>query len=143
MKGGKGLEREKRESGKTMSQIRRFEDLQCWQRAVDLSVKIYEISSSGDFGKDFGFRDQLRRAAVSIASNIAEGKERETVPEFIRYLYIAKGSAGELRTQLNIAGRIGYISQEKLKLMINETETIGGMLGNLIKRLKQKGITLF
>jgi four helix bundle protein len=122
-----------------MSQIRRFEDLECWQRAVDLAVNIYEQSSSGELGKDFGLRDQLRRAAVSISSNIAEGKERETVPEFIRYLYIAKGSAGELRTQLNIAGRIGYISQEKLKLLTNETETIGGMLGNLIKRLKQKG----
>ena len=121
-----------------MSQIRRFEDLECWQRAVDLAVNIYEQSSSGELGKDFGLRDQLRRAAVSISSNIAEGKERETVPEFIRYLYIAKGSAGELRTQLIIAGKIGYIKQEKLDPLTSETERIGAMIGNLIKRLKVK-----
>ena len=79
----------------------------------------------------------MRRAAVSISSNIAEGKERETVPEFIRYLYIAKGSAGELRTQLIIAGRIGYLKEEKVKISINDTEIIGAMIGNLIKRLKE------
>ena len=79
----------------------------------------------------------MRRAAVSISSNIAEGKERETVPEFIRYLYIAKGSAGELRTQLIIAGRIGYLKEEKVKILINDTEIIGAMIGNLIKRLKE------
>jgi four helix bundle protein len=80
----------------------RFEDLECWQSAKSLAVELYAISNSGEFGKDFGFKDQIRRAAVSIASNIAEGKERETVAEFIRYLYIAKGSAGELKTQLLI-----------------------------------------
>ncbi|WP_419663446.1 S23 ribosomal protein [Desulfosarcina variabilis str. Montpellier] len=121
-----------------MAQIRRFEDLECWQRAVDLAVNIYEQSSSGELGKDFGLRDQLRRAAVSISSNIAEGKERETVPEFIRYLYIAKDSAGELRTQLIIAGKIGYNKQEKLNSLTSETERIGAMIGNLIKRLKLK-----
>ena len=63
--------------------------------------------------KDFVFHDQLRRAAVSIASNIAEGKERESTAEFIRFLYIAKGSAGELRTQLYIANKIGYIDYSK------------------------------
>ena len=119
--------------------VKRFENLKCWQCAVDLAVNIYEHSSAGELGKDFGLRDQLRRAAVSISSNIAEGKERETVPEFIRYLYIAKGSAGELRTQLIIAGRVGYISEETVNRLKNETEYIGAMLGNLIKRLKRKG----
>jgi four helix bundle protein len=140
----KGKRREKRErvkageAGEGFMSIVRFEDLECWQRAVDLAVNIYEESCSGELGKDFGLRDQLRRAAVSISSNIAEGKERETVPEFIRYLYIAKGSAGELRTQLTIAGRIGHIQKEKVDLLKSETEKIGAMIGNLIKRLKGK-----
>lgn len=82
--------------------VTRFEDLQCWKNAKALAVELYQISNNGEFGKDFGFKDQVRRAAVSIASNIVEGKERETVAEFIRYLYIAKGSAGELKTQLLI-----------------------------------------
>jgi four helix bundle protein len=85
--------------------VTRFEDLKVWQEATSLAVEVYAVSKNGNFSQDFGFRDQLLRAAVSIASNIAEGKERETVPEFIRYLYMAKGSAGELKTQLMIAGK--------------------------------------
>lgn len=68
-----------------------------------MAVEIYKASKEGELGHDYGFRDQLRKAAVSIASNIAEGKERETAAEFIRYLFIARGSAGELKTQLLIA----------------------------------------
>jgi four helix bundle protein len=92
----------------------------------------------GEFGKDFGFRDQLRRAAVSIASNIAEGKERETTAEFIRFLYIAKGSAGELRTQLYIANKIGYLDDLKFKELNEKVERLSGMIANLIKALKKK-----
>src|SRR5580765_7300739 len=76
--------------------VTHFEDLQVWQEAASLAVEVYAVSKNGDFSQDFGFRDQLLRSAVSIAANIAEGKERETIPEFIRYLYIAKGSSGEL-----------------------------------------------
>ena len=76
-----------------------------------MAVDVYTVSKSGDFNQDFGFRDQVRRSAVSIPSNIAEGKERETIQEFVRYLYIAKGSSDELKTQLMIAQRIGYIEQ--------------------------------
>ena len=134
-----GKTRKARQAGRIehMKTVKRFQDLNCWQRAVDLAVDIYKQSSIGELCKDFGLRDQMRRAAVSISSNIAEGKERETVPEFIRYLYIAKGSAGELRTQLIIAGRIGYLKEEKVKILINDTEIIGAMIGNLIKRLKE------
>lgn len=92
--------------------ISRFEDLAVWQRAMSLAAEIYAASKDGEFGRDFGLRDQIRRAAVSIASNVAEGKEKETVPELIRHLYIAKGSAGELKTQLMIAERIGYLHAE-------------------------------
>jgi len=89
----------------------RFENLDVWREATSLAVEVYAASKDGAFSQDFGFRDQLRRAAVSIASNLAEGKERETVPEFIRYLYIAKGSAGELKTQIIIAQQVGYVSK--------------------------------
>ena len=91
----------------------RFEELECWQKAKTLAVTLYQISKDGEFGRDFGLRDQIRRAAISIASNIAEGKERETVSEFIRYLYVAKGSAGEVMTQVIIAEEVGYLDREK------------------------------
>jgi four helix bundle protein len=117
--------------------ITRFEDLECWKEAVSLAVEIYRVSKEGEFGKDFGFRDQLRRAAVSVASNIAEGKERETVSEFIRFLYIAKGSAGELRTQLQIAKEVGYLEKEEFEGLKGRAEKMGGMIGNLIKVLKR------
>jgi four helix bundle protein len=118
--------------------LTRFEDLDCWKEATSLAIEIYRISSGGEFGRDFGFRDQLRRAAVSIASNIAEGKERETTAEFIRFLYIAKGSAGELKTQLYIAKEIGYLDEQIYPDLNRRAEKISGMLGNLIKAIKSR-----
>ncbi len=115
----------------------RFEDLKCWQEATSLAVKIYAASKDGEFGRDFSFRDQLRRAAVSIASNIAEGKERETIAEFIRYLYVAKGSAGELKTQLLIASEIGYLPHECSKELKHRVEKVSALIGGLIKTLKK------
>ncbi len=117
----------------------RFEDLDCWQEATDMAAEIYRITGSNDLAKDFGLRDQIRRSAVSIASNIAEGKERETIPEFIRFLYIAKGSAGELRTQLHIANRIGYLEQDLYMALNSKIERISSMLGSLIRTLKKGG----
>jgi four helix bundle protein len=118
--------------------VTRFEDLKVWQEATSLAVEVYAVSKNGNFSQDFGFRDQLRRAAVSIASNIAEGKERETVPEFIRYLYMAKGSAGELKTQLMIAGQIGYMGQDREAHLRRKVESVSAMLGALIRTLKKK-----
>ena len=120
--------------------ITRFENLDCWQEAVALAIEIYEISNKGELAKDFGFLDQLRRSAVSIASNIAEGMERETLNEFIRFLYIAKGSAGELRTQLLIAENIGYLTSAQGKELRGKVEKISAMIANLIKALKNKRI---
>ena len=102
--------------------ITRFEDLECWKEAVSLAVETYRITKEGGLEKDFGLRDQFRRAAVSVASNIAEGKERETVSEFIRFLYIAKGSAGELRTQLQIAKEVGYLEKEEFERLRGRVE---------------------
>lgn len=118
--------------------ITRFEDLEVWQEATSLAVEIYAVSKDGNFSKDFGFRDQLRRSAVSIASNIAEGKERETILELIRYLYIAKGSSGELKTQLFIAERVGYIGSDRAKVLRQAAEKISAKLGALIRKLKEK-----
>jgi len=117
--------------------LTRFEDLECWQEATSLATDIYKITSKGDIATDFGLRDQIRRSAISIASNIAEGKERETPAEFIRFLYIAKGSAGELKTQLYIAKEIGYLSQDKYQKLSERAEKIAGMLGNFIKAIRR------
>ncbi len=116
--------------------IIRFEDLDVWKESTSLSVDIYRISEEGRLRRDFGLVDQLRRSAVSIASNIAEGKERKTSAELIRFLYIAKGSAGELRTQLHIAKEIGYLVEDKFLELNQKLEKIGGMIGNLIKTIK-------
>lgn len=89
-----------------------FKQLLVWKKSKDLAVNIYGITNEGLFPKDFGLRDQIRRAAVSIPSNIAEGDELDTNKQSIRHFYIAKGSVAELRTQLEIAKEIKYISQE-------------------------------
>lgn len=118
--------------------VSRFEDLICWQEAAKLAVDIYSLSNTRKFSHDFGFRDQLRRSAVSIPSNIAEGKERETVPELIRYLYIAKGSAGELKTQLYLGREIGYIADDQYVALRQQVERVGTLVGALIKALKRR-----
>jgi len=102
---------------------------------MHLSVEIYQLFSGC---RDFGFRDQLQRAAVSIPSNIAEGYERNTNKEYIQFLYIAKGSCGELRTQLYLAEKLGYITSENANQLINKTRKISSMLYNLIKTRKEK-----
>lgn len=107
-----------------------FEDLQVWKQACRLAVNIYELLSNC---KDYGLKDQMTRAAVSISSNIAEGAERGTDKEFVRFLHIAKGSAAELRTQLYIAGEIGLINEEQRRKQVKTAETISAMLHGLIK----------
>jgi four helix bundle protein len=114
---------------------RSFEDLEVWKRASDLAVRIYEELRAC---KDFGLKDQMARAAVSIASNIAEGAERDTKPEYIRYLHIAKGSAAELRTQLYIASKIQVISAKVQMELTNELKEISRMLHGMIRTFKNR-----
>ena len=90
-----------------MSTIDKFEDMEVWQNARSITKKTYICSGSGQFSKDYGLRDQIQRAAVSIMSNIAEGFERGSNKEFIQFLFIAKGSAGEVRSQLYVALDLG------------------------------------
>lgn len=110
-----------------------FENLEVWKRGCRLSVRIYEILKES---KDYGLKDQMTRASVSIASNIAEGAERDTKAEFIRFLHIAKGSAAELRTQAYIACKIGILAEETQKEITEELKAISSMLHALIKSLK-------
>jgi four helix bundle protein len=108
----------------------RFEDLEVWKRATNLSVAIYRGTTSL---RDYGFRDQITRAGLSIPSNIAEGFERESEKECINFLSYAKGSAGELRSQIYIGNKIGYIANEKSQEWLQEAEQISSMLSGLIK----------
>jgi len=111
----------------------RFEDLEVWKKSYKLSVEIYKIFAGC---KDFGFKDQITRSSLSIPSNIAEGFERRSNREFIHHLYIAKGSCGELRTQLYVAVEIGYVSSENGARLITSAEEISYMLNGLIQRRK-------
>ena len=110
-----------------------FEDLEVWKRAARLSSNLYK--NLMDL-RDYGFRDQITRAGLSIPSNIAEGFERESNRECVRFLLYAKGSCGELRTQIYIGIDIGYIPKEAGLLWIKETKEVSAMLGGLIKTRK-------
>ena len=114
-----------------------FEDLEIWREGCDLAVEIYRNARAGELSKDYGLRDQITRAAVSIPANIAEGKERETVAELIRYLYIAKGSAGELRTHLHICYRIGYIDEGTCGRLIERTKILSKQLSGFIGTVRR------
>lgn len=86
-----------------MAKIERFEDIEAWQLAREATTLVYEISSKGEFARDFALRDQIRRSTASIMSNIAEGFERDGDREFLQFIAIAKGSCGEARSQLYVA----------------------------------------
>ncbi len=119
-----------------MASIKRFEELEAWKLARSLTVKIYGLAKVGEFSRDFGLRDQLCRAAVSIGSNIAEGFERQSDKSFLQFLSIAKGSAGEVRSQLYVALDLGYITQEQFQDIYDDTLNVAKMLSGLIEYLK-------
>lgn len=110
-----------------------FKKLLVWQKAKDLAVKIYLFTNKGELAKDFGLRDQIRRSAVSIPSNIAEGDERNSDKDAVRFFYIAKGSLAELRTQIQIASEVNLMKQNVFDEIESECQEIGKMLGGLIK----------
>ncbi len=116
----------------------KFTELKVWQRSKNLAVLIYRLTNQGFFPKDFGLRDQIRRAVISIASNIAEGDELDTDKQSIRYFFIAKGSAAEVLTQAIIALEIGYITKEKFEQIEKECKAISSMLTRLIQARSKK-----
>ena len=111
----------------------KFQELNVWQRAKDLAVNIYRITENGKFSKDYGLRDQIRRAAVSIPTNISEGDELGTNKQAINFFYIAKGSTAEVLTQTIIAKEIGYIDDRIHNQINEECAAISGMLTRLIQ----------
>jgi four helix bundle protein len=118
---------------------RSFEELEVWKRACKLAVDVYLALKDR---REFGLRDQMNRAAVSIPSNIAEGAERDSVKEFIHFLHIAKGSAAELRTQIYIAEKIGILTPIVTRPLIAETKEIAAMIQGLIKSVKCKVLSV-
>ena len=121
--------------------VRSFQDLDAWKLGRELAREIYSESSMGNFSKDFGLKDQVRRSAVSIVSNIAEGFERNGDKQFIQYLYMAKGSIGELRTQLCIASDLNYLTEESFQRLWNMATRTGEVISGLIRYLKKSELT--
>ena len=118
-----------------MSQINTFEEIIAWQKARTFNKRVYEITSNEFFKKDFDLARQLRRASVSISSNISEGFERNTDKEFIHFLYIAKGSSVEIRSQLYLALDLNYVTQKEFEALFFEITTISKLISGLIKYL--------
>jgi four helix bundle protein len=114
-----------------MSRVERFEDLIAWQKARELTKRIYEVTRQGDFAKDFGLKDQIQRAAVSIMSNIAEGFERGGRAEFHQFLSTAKASCAEVRSQLYVALDAEYLSQSAFDQLKSLAEEVAKILGSL------------
>ena len=119
-----------------MPAIEHFEDLQVWQLARTVTAKIYTCSKNAPFSRDFGLRDQMQRAAVSILSNVAEGFERRSDNSFHQFLSIANGSTAELRAQLYVALDQGYIPRQKFDELRDDVVRIGKMLASLMSYLR-------
>jgi|SRR6185503_685721 len=120
-----------------MATFKTFEDIEAWQQSRKLTKSIYEITSQGTFARDFGLHDQIRKASVSIMSNIAEGFERSGTKEFIQFLATAKGSAGEVRAQLYVALDQGYVEQRDFNELNQSIIKISRMLSGLMTYLKR------
>jgi four helix bundle protein len=120
-----------------MPTITRFEDLEAWQTARQLVNQVYDLSDDGIFARDFGLRDQIRRAAVSIMSNIAEGFESRTQTQFLHYLGIAKGSAGEVRAQMYVALDRHYISREAFDALFDLVDKCSRQMSRFMSYLER------
>jgi four helix bundle protein len=120
-----------------MSSFKSFEEIESWQKARELTREVYTVSNKGAFAKDFGLRDQIRRASVSILSNIAEGFERDGSREFLQFLAVAKGSSGEVRAQLYVALDQDYIDMNTFETLSAISIEIGRLLGGLMNYLRE------
>jgi four helix bundle protein len=113
--------------------IEQFEDILAWQKAKVMTLKIYSLLKDL---KDFGFKDQICRASVSVMNNIAEGFERKSDNEFKHFLFIAKGSCGEVRSMLYLAMELNYISEEEFSYLFKLSYEVSRIISGLIKTLK-------
>lgn len=119
-----------------MAGIERFEDLQAWQKARQLAKDVYQVTAGAKFSRDPSLREQLRRAAVSVLSNIAEGFERSGDKEFFQFLSVAKGSCGELRAQLYVAFDQGYVTREQFESLSGEAVEVSRLIAGLMRYLR-------
>ena len=118
--------------------ITSYRDLFAWQKAIGLCENVYRVCRRLPRSETFGLADQLRRAAVSVASNIAEGHARGQTGEYLRFQAIARGSLAELETQLEIAVKIGYLETFETRPLLDAADELGRMLAGLFKRLRER-----
>jgi four helix bundle protein len=123
-----------------MANFERFEELEIFQLAKSLANQIYDFTSTGKFSQDYVLRDQVRRASVSIFSNVAEGFERNGNKEFVQFLYIAKASCGEVRAQMAFAKDRDYISQNDFDIIYKSLISLSNQLNGFIKYLRKSEI---
>jgi four helix bundle protein len=123
-----------------MATFKKFEEIEAWQKARELTKRVYKISRTTSFARDFGLKDQIRRASVSIMSNIAEGYDRSGTGEFIQFLATAKGSAAEVKCQLYVALDQSYIDQATFVELTRLAAETGNMIGGLINYLRRSGL---
>ncbi len=117
--------------------IETFEDLRVWQQGIELVKQIYLITKEGEISRDFGLRDQLRKAAVSVPTNVAEGFERYSRKEYINFLNIAKGSAGEVRSLLRVALEVGYLDKQTYFRLYEQAQGLSRMLASQIQAINR------
>ena len=117
--------------------VQNFEDLNVWKQARLLTQEIYRLTKTEKFSRDFGLRDQIQRAAISVMSNIAEGFERGGNQEFSQFLYVAKASCGEVRSQLYVALDQGYVTYDETEKLRQSFKRLSGMISNLITYMRQ------
>ena len=119
----------------TKKKIECFEDLYIWQKAVEFAKEIYLITERKGLKSDYGLKEQMRRSAVSVSSNIAEGFERRSRKEYLNFLNIAKGSAGEIRSQLYVAFEIGYLEKSEMENLRQKAKFLSGSISNHAKAI--------
>ena len=125
---------------KNKKRVRSFEDLMVWQMGIELVKQVYVLTASGALNKDFGLRDQLRRASVSVPTNIAEGFERASRKEYLLFLNIAKGSAGEIRSLLRVALEIGYLESPVYEELKDAAAKLSAYLYNHMKAIRDANV---
>jgi four helix bundle protein len=120
--------------------VKAFEELEVWKEARRLTQRIYQLTKNENFSKDFALRDQIRRAAVSVMSNVAEGFERGGNQELVQFLYVAKASCGEVRSQVYVALDQSYVTGAEVDELTNSFKRLSSMISNLIAYLRKSGM---
>ncbi len=124
-----------------MAAFKKFEEINAWKKSYEVTVAIYNLTSDGNFARDFGLRDQIRRASVSIMANIAEGHGRKSNLEFANFLNVARGSAAEVQSHLHVARGIGYIDNAEFDSLYSKVTEISRMLLSLAQYLRENDIS--